>query len=352
MGFFDDLAKNIALWGAVQASKGSNGKPDPYKAAGIAAGMGHFSAGDRARLGAMLGSEGAFDSDDLYLYGSGDDNDDGEWRIFCDDGSEYGLDPEDYDTEEEYEEALAEAKVAWREDCEDGREYGIVPEDYETEEEYEEALEDAKYEWRNTCEDGFEYGIDAEAYESEEEYIEALEEAKSETKNAMHGLEEYRFEAVEEKDITIPVTLQVTIGTSSRENARVPMDSRKKEQYKWRRNYIGKESYGLNLYEYETEIEYRKALEGEKEKAYQLALTDKNIYRYCAVIFENGRYPYHYRTEDTSLKIGDKVVVPVGRQNEEVIAEIVSVEEHTRMSVPYPVEKVKYILRRYDETGR
>ncbi len=51
MGFFEDLAKNAALWGAVQASKDANGKPDPYKAAGIAAGMGNFSAGDRARLG-------------------------------------------------------------------------------------------------------------------------------------------------------------------------------------------------------------------------------------------------------------------------------------------------------------
>lgn len=315
MGFFDDLAKNIALWGALQASKGSNGKPDPYKAAGIAAGMGHFSAGDRTRLGAMLGSAGAFGNEDSYLYGASGDNDNGEWRIFCEDGSEYGLDPEDYDTEEEYEEAL----------------------------------EEAKYEWRDTCEDGFEYGIDPEDYESEEEYIEALEEAKSETENVTYSLEEYKFGAIEENDITLPVTLQVTIGTSSREQSPTPMDIRKRETYKWRRNYIGKESYGLNLYEYETETEYRRALEEEKEKAYQIALTDKNIYRYCAVIYDNNPYPYHYRTEDTLLKIGDKVVVPVGRQNREIVAEIVSVEEHTRRTVPYPVEKVKFILRRYEE---
>ena len=55
MGFLDGLAKSAALWGAVQASKDENGKPDPYKAAGIAAGMGNFSLSDRARLGAMLG---------------------------------------------------------------------------------------------------------------------------------------------------------------------------------------------------------------------------------------------------------------------------------------------------------
>ena len=80
MGFLDNLAKNAALWGAVQLSKDENGKPDPYKAAGIAAGTGHFSARDRARLGAMLGSQGAFDSDDSYSSYSGsssyDDTDD------------------------------------------------------------------------------------------------------------------------------------------------------------------------------------------------------------------------------------------------------------------------------------
>ena len=40
----------------------------PYKATGIAAGMGNFSLSDRARLGAMLGSQGAFDGTDDYTY--------------------------------------------------------------------------------------------------------------------------------------------------------------------------------------------------------------------------------------------------------------------------------------------
>ena len=62
-GFFDELAKNIALAGAVEASKDKNGKPDPYKAAGMAMGMGNFSFEDQMRLGAMLGAQGAFDDD-------------------------------------------------------------------------------------------------------------------------------------------------------------------------------------------------------------------------------------------------------------------------------------------------
>ena len=76
-----------------------------------------------------------------------EDNDDDEdygWREFCEDGSEYGISPEDYEDEWEYEEALEEAKYAWREDCEDGFEYGVDVDDYETLEEYEDALREAK----------------------------------------------------------------------------------------------------------------------------------------------------------------------------------------------------------------
>lgn len=69
-----------------------------------------------------------------------------DWRDTCEDGSEFGIDPEDYETEEEYEEALEEARYGWRDTCEDGSDFDIDPEDYETEEEYEEALEQAKRE--------------------------------------------------------------------------------------------------------------------------------------------------------------------------------------------------------------
>lgn len=145
MGFFDELAKNAALWAAVEASKDKNGKPDPYKAAGMAAGMGNFSLSDRARLGAMLGSQGAFDTNTGNHYSGvpGSGVSDNSWRDFCEDGSEYGIDSEDYETEEEYEEALTEEKYGWCDFCEDGSEYGIDPEDYETEEEYEAAILEA-----------------------------------------------------------------------------------------------------------------------------------------------------------------------------------------------------------------
>lgn len=61
-GFFDDLMRSAAVYDAIQASKDENGKPDPYKAAGLLAGMkGGLSGADWANLGAALGAQGAFD---------------------------------------------------------------------------------------------------------------------------------------------------------------------------------------------------------------------------------------------------------------------------------------------------
>ena len=122
MGFFEDLIKDLELWGAVQASKDKNGKPDPYKAAGIAAGMGNFSWSDQAMLAGMLGSQGAFDDDipnhnyDInfdYLdpkYDTTPVEDVKDWQITAE-FNDYGISPFDYDTEEEYLEAVAEAEA-------------------------------------------------------------------------------------------------------------------------------------------------------------------------------------------------------------------------------------------------
>lgn len=65
MGFFDDLEKGVRFQAAINASKDSTGKPDPYAAAGIVMGMGKgYSLKDAAMLGTMLGSQGAFDDED------------------------------------------------------------------------------------------------------------------------------------------------------------------------------------------------------------------------------------------------------------------------------------------------
>lgn len=90
------------------------------------------------------------------------------WREYCEDGSSYNIDPMDYDSADDYEMALNEAKnkaiiksveiedtqsagahslqpkYVWRKYCPDGSKYGLSPENYENADDYEEALEAAK----------------------------------------------------------------------------------------------------------------------------------------------------------------------------------------------------------------
>ena len=100
------------------------------------------------------------------------------WRETCEDGSEFGLDPDDFETEEEYAEALNDEKYGWRTTCEDGSEFGLDPEDYETEEEYNDALYEEKCAWREDRTDGAKYGLNPDDYASEDEFEEALDKAR------------------------------------------------------------------------------------------------------------------------------------------------------------------------------
>lgn len=124
-------------------------KIDPYAATGAAMGMGLIKdTDDLIKFGGVLGAMGAFDSDDdlpvnKVAYMTPRDNR-YAWRLNCEDGSAYGIDPNNYETRDEYNEALNREKHGWRNYCEDGSDYGISPEDYETEEEYDEALENVK----------------------------------------------------------------------------------------------------------------------------------------------------------------------------------------------------------------
>ncbi len=155
-------------------------------------------------------------SDTSSFFGGTANNDD-DWRLFCEDGSAYGVVPEDYASEFDYEEALEEAKrkVAWRETCEDGFDYGIDPDDYDDEDDYLIALEEAKLSWRASCEDGSTYDIDPEDFESEEEYQEALNEAHA---KAIGG-------------ISIPITLTFSYPGQEALEAIKPENYPNKRQY-------------------------------------------------------------------------------------------------------------------------
>lgn len=118
-GFFEGILKDIMLAGVVEASRDNSGKPDPYKAAGIAMGFGHTSLEDQMRLATMLGAEGAFDPDvssgEVFITPRVSEAPlptavSYDWRN-TDMGSEYNILPEDFDSEEEFLAAIEEAEL-------------------------------------------------------------------------------------------------------------------------------------------------------------------------------------------------------------------------------------------------
>ena len=72
----------------------------------------------------------------------------------------------------------------------------------------------------------------------------------------------------------------------------------------------------------------------------------KQDYIYCSVEFDAGYKSYCYIADDDSIEVGDYVVVPVGKDNHQSVAEVVKVEFFAEEDVPLPIEKTKHIIRK------
>jgi predicted Mrr-cat superfamily restriction endonuclease len=83
-----------------------------------------------------------------------------------------------------------------------------------------------------------------------------------------------------------------------------------------------------------------------KEK--QSNADDKSIYTYCGVLLKFSKRPYSFRTEDETIKIGDRVIVPVGDDEEKMIGVVASIIKYTEAAVPYPLQKTKFIIKKVD----
>lgn len=180
-------------------------------------------------------------------------------------------------------------KNAWRKSVPNGNEYDLDPCYYESKQEYLNALNDAKYGWREWYKDDDNYGLNSYDFETQEEYQSALN-------NKIN--EELR---------------------KRREKSIKDQEKRHKEQ---------------------------QILLKAKRQEYS---NDKTIYTYCGVLLPFANYPYSYRTEDETIKIGDTVVVPVGKDGNEMNGEVVSVGQYSRLGVPYPVEKTKMIIKKIED---
>ncbi len=173
---------------------------------------------------------------------------------------------------------------AWRLSVPDGKEYGLNPRYYNTEQEYLKDLHEKKYSWRKWYEDRDTLGLDVNNFETQEEYRKAY-------------------------------------------------DSRLEEKWQNKRE--------------QREQERRERVEKEQRIEAEKARVDENIYTFCGVLFPHTLHPYHYRTDDTTIKVGDDVLVPVG--DKETIGKVVSVGQYMRVAAPYPVDKTKFIIRKAEK---
>ena len=67
-------------------------------------------------------------------------------------------------------------------------------------------------------------------------------------------------------------------------------------------------------------------------------------YIYVSVNFKIGGQSYSYRTNDTSIKNGDMVIVPAGEA--EKVGYVTAVNTYRKSDVPYPIEKTKLVIRK------
>lgn len=111
------------------------GVPNPYRASAIGMSMGKLNkTEDVIKLGGFLGAMGSFDPDDTET----------NYRSSHSSSIGYHIDePWEFDNMNVSPPANSN-KYAWRMNCEDGSAYGIYPEDYETRQAYNLALANAK----------------------------------------------------------------------------------------------------------------------------------------------------------------------------------------------------------------
>ncbi len=115
--------------------------------------------------------------------------------------------------------------------------------------------------------------------------------------------------------------------------------------YGWRDNYYGEYNNGLDPDDYETEKEFLYAIKHSPIPPV-LNMEERTGYIYCGVMFPYQDRVYHYRTEDKTIRPGDRVIVPIGEDNEEKMARVVSIDLYHSSNVPYPVHKTKMIIKK------
>ena len=65
------------------------------------------------------------------------------------------------------------------------------------------------------------------------------------------------------------------------------------------------------------------------------------------MVFTDGGKEYCYLSHE-DYDVGDLVVVPAGKDDHEAVVKVESVEYHPAEEAPYPLDKIKIIIRKFD----
>jgi len=70
---------------------------------------------------------------------------------------------------------------------------------------------------------------------------------------------------------------------------------------------------------------------------------------FCSVVFEEGGKTYYYLADEDIYEAGEQVVVPVQNDDETAVARIVRVEYFSKGVAPFPLDRMKHILRKVED---
>ena len=67
-------------------------------------------------------------------------------------------------------------------------------------------------------------------------------------------------------------------------------------------------------------------------------------YLFCSISFSEYGDEYNYISDIETVKIGDFVIVPIGKDNKERVGRVEKVQYCSRWTAPYPINKAKKII--------
>ena len=126
------------------------------------------------------------------------------------------------------------------------------------------------------------------------------------------------------------------------------------EEYSWRENYEYDFYTDVNPEDYETEEEYLEALEQVRinkninENNLVETISNKNqtkVYSYCKIMFDILNEKYDYLYDGLNLNINDRVIVPFGKNNKQVVGTVIAVGSCLSSALPCDISCMKKVLK-------